>query len=133
MVLTLTVTKIFMTQLFALPARDGKNINAKVLNLCTDPTPEGKQRKRLKHHRTTLFQARFGKYRVLCNFNSHVVQALCVDTRDSIYDDIDDYIPEALPEIEELTGIDAVRPTPGRFRIGWHDARRGARRCRCSC
>ncbi|CAA9542475.1 MAG: ATP-dependent DNA helicase UvrD/PcrA [uncultured Thermomicrobiales bacterium] len=118
MVLTLTVTPTFMTQLLALPTRDSKNINAKVMNLCADPTPDGKQRKRLKHHRTSLFRARFGKYRVLYNFNHRVVQALCVDTRDSVYDDIDDYVPEALPEIDDLPEIDLTtidQPTATRW------------------
>ncbi len=115
MVLTLTMTPTFYNQLSALPRHDGKQINQKIFGLCEDPSPDGKQRKRLKHSRHDLFRLRHGKYRVLYRFNTTIVQALCVEARDEVYDDIDDYTPGVMPVVEPLPTIEPIPidpPTP---------------------
>ncbi|MFI5298547.1 MAG: type II toxin-antitoxin system RelE/ParE family toxin, partial [Polyangiales bacterium] len=78
----LTLKPSFLSEWQALPPKESKAVASKLQDLTTDPTPDGKVKKRLKNLEGKLCRIRAGDYRVFYTFEEPYVSILGVRKRD---------------------------------------------------
>jgi superfamily I DNA/RNA helicase/mRNA-degrading endonuclease RelE of RelBE toxin-antitoxin system len=99
----LSMKPTFLTELLALPPKEGHQIQEKLALLVADPHPDAKVKKQLKHLDGRLHRLRSGDFRIFYTFDDRYVSVLALRRRkeDTYDEDID---------AEFLGGLD---PAPG--------------------
>src|SRR5689334_19171431 len=91
----LTIKPSFLTELIALPPKEGAQIQKKLALLTEDPTPDAKTKKQLKYMGGRLHRLRSGHFRVFYTFEQPYISVLALRRRDDdTYDE--DLDPEFL-------------------------------------
>jgi mRNA-degrading endonuclease RelE of RelBE toxin-antitoxin system len=95
----LTIKPLLLSNLIALPQKEARQINTKIMQLMHDPMPDGKTKIRLKHKSGKLYRLRSGNYRIIYTYNEQSLGILAIRRRnEGTYDD-DNLDIELLGEI----------------------------------